>query len=228
MIDIILIEPETSGNVGAVARVMKNFGLKSLVLVNPLADKDSDEAMNRAKHAKDVLRKAKVADFNILDKYDYLIGTSGKLGGDYNIPRCTLNPQELAVKVSRIKRKVGLVFGREGKGLFNTEIEKCDFLVNIPADKKYPILNLSHSVAIVLYELNKKMGKDNGGDNIVPISKKEKDVLLDMIDGKLKDMDFQTRFKRETQLTVWKKVIGKSMLTKREAFALLGFFRKLK
>lgn len=225
MIDIILIGVENSGNIGAVARCMKNFGFKNLFLVEPEA-KITEESRKRAKHANDILDKTKIIKKTELKKYDYLIGTTSKLGNDYNIPRCPLNPEQLSEKIINIKnKKIGIVFGREGKGLYNHEIEMCDFLVTIETDKKYPALNLSHSVSIILYELSK--GNDKKiGQGINPISKNEKKILLDMIKIKLNKMKFSTPEKKNTQITVWKKVIGKALLTKREAFALMGFFRK--
>jgi len=182
MIDIILIEPENSGNIGAIARVMKNFGFVNLVLINPVGEINKT-AMDRACHAKDVLKKAKIRTNRVLKNYDYLVGTTAKLGNDYNIPRCPVYPEELRDKIMRPrnkKRKMGLVFGREGKGLFNSEIEKMDFLVTIPTSKIYPVMNLSHSVSVILYELSKQ-DSDNikkVGDNIPPITKKEKEILL--------------------------------------------------
>ena len=60
MISVILIEPQTEGNVGAIARVMKNFELKELILVNPQCNHLGLDAVSRAKHGKDILKKAKV------------------------------------------------------------------------------------------------------------------------------------------------------------------------
>ncbi len=35
MIYVVFVEPETPGNIGFLARTMKNFGLSQLVLINP-------------------------------------------------------------------------------------------------------------------------------------------------------------------------------------------------
>jgi len=60
MIEIIIMEPSISGNVGAIARITKNFGFDSLILINPKCDYLSQESRNKAKHANDLLRKIKV------------------------------------------------------------------------------------------------------------------------------------------------------------------------
>ena len=223
MISIILVEPENSGNLGAVCRVMKNFGLKSLKLVSPKCS-INQEAKNRAKWAQDVLNKAKIV--KKIPKYHTLVGTTSQLGNDYNIPRSPITPSELSSLVN-VDKKIGIVFGREGAGLNNSEISLCDFVVSIPAYKKYPVLNLSHSVAVICYELFKG-DKNRIGSQIKIAGKKDKEHLLKLVNLKLKKMEFATPSKRETQKIIWKRIIGKSFLTKREAFALMGFFKKLK
>ena len=225
MIEVVLSKPEHPGNVGAVARSMSNFGFSRLVILSPNCDINSDEAMNRAKHAKKILQNAKVSDKKILDKYDYVIATTGQLGTDYNIPRSPINPKQLAKM--NLGKKIALLFGPEGQGLTNEEIQKCDFIVTIPSNPKYPILNLSHAVTILLYEIFSASKSKKQGDQIKPVSKKEKDHLLKLINSKLDKMEFQTPTDRQTQKIVWKKLVGKSMLTKREAYALFGFFRRV-
>jgi len=226
MIGVVLIEPETEGNIGAIARVMKNFDFKEIVLINPKADHLGREALDRATHAKDILKKAKVKDFSYLKKFDYLIGTTAMLGSDYNIPRNPLTPEQLAEKASKVKGNVGILIGRDGTGLNNEEIKRCDFVVAIPTSKKYPTMNISHAVSIILYELFKKLGKEKIDEHINFATKKDKEIVLRYVDKALDEMAFSTKEKKETQRIVWKRIVGKAMLTKREAFALIGFLKK--
>ncbi|MBI5388908.1 RNA methyltransferase [Candidatus Woesearchaeota archaeon] len=229
MIEIILMEPEREGNIGAVARVMKNFGFKKLVLINPQADHLSEDAQKRSKHASDVLKRAEVKKASALKEYDCLIATTAKVGNNYTITRQPLTPEIVAQKLKAFerKKKVGLVFGREGAGLTNKEIASCDFVMSIPASPKYPTMNLSHAVTIVLYELFIVSGKKNTLALLEGASKKDKEILYGYVLKHLERIDLSTQEKRETHKQVWKKVIGKAMLSKREAFILMGFFRKL-
>lgn len=228
MVSIILIEPEHSSNVGATARVMANFDFNELVLVNPKCDHLDKDAVLRAKHsALKILKNAKVRDFSYLKNFDYLIGTTAKIGTDYNIPRSPLSLEELADKV-KINKKIGLIFGREGIGLRNKEIEICDFIVTIPTSKNYETMNVSHAVAIVLYEIYKKKGIDRVREKILFAGKNEKEAFLKKVDGVLSKMSFATKEKKETQKQVWKRMLGKAMLTKRELNALFGFLKKIK
>ena len=225
-IDIVLVGPEHAGNVGAVARAMANFGFSRLVLVSPACDHLSDEAVARAKHGGQVLRKAKVVEELAAAGCDWLVATSGKLGSDENIPRLPLQPWQLAGRIVSVRgRRVGIVFGPESKGLLNEEVESCDAFLSIPAHPSYPVLNLSHAVSLVLYELF--IARQGRPAPFTPLAGRDKEVLLGLIDESLDAMPFPTPEKRETQKKVWHRLVGKSFLTRREGFALMGFFKKV-
>lgn len=226
MIHILLMEPEHPGNIGAIARSMKNFALEHLVLINPACDHLCSEAIARSMHAKDILEKAKVR--KTLRGYDHLVGTTGKLGSDYNLPRVPLTPEQLAEKVSDLDARVGILLGREGIGLKNDEIARCDLLVTIPASREYPILNLSHAAAVLFYELFKASGDDKTNSHIAIATRKEKDVIMSQMERILRSTEFSTEEKRETQRIVWKRIFGKAILTRREAFAVIGLLKKIK
>ncbi len=229
-VDIVLVEPQTSGNIGAVARVMKNFDFDNLILIDPECELDDYDAKARAMHAKeDVLQNARVEEWNYLDNYDYRVATTAILGDEHNMKRNPLTPEELShrVKVTEGK-KMAILFGREDLGLSNEEILRCDFVVNIPANPEYSTMNLSHAVAVILYELYRAMNEENFGKDIEPIGREEKEVMLDVIDEVLDEMEFQTEHKREQQKRLWRRIIGKSMLSNREAHALIGMFKKFK
>lgn len=210
------MEPENSGNIGAIARVMKNFGFSRLVLIDPKVKIDSD-AKNRAKHAQDVLRNATIADKKILNCYDQLIATTAKTGTDYNVNRSPLSSREFATHASK---NAGLLIGREGIGLTNDEIEMCHIVVTIPASSKYATLNISHALAILLYELSAHKLKD-----IELASKKDMDILRRQIEESVERTDY-AKNRKAILKKIWHRVMGKAALTKREAFALIGFFKK--
>lgn len=221
--DIIAQEFKTPGNIGALARVMKNFDFHNLVLYKPQCNHLSKEALDRAKHAKDIVQNAKVVD--ILE-YDVLIGTTAIIGTDYNVRRNSLSPEKLATM--EFHGKVGLLFGREGDGLTTEELDTCDVIVTIPTSKKSPTMNVSHAATIFLYELFRHSPKEKVGDNIRFAGKKEKEQFMNILENKVQAMDFPTDQKRETQRLVWRKVIGKSNLTRREIMALFGFFKRIR
>jgi len=226
-ITIVLVEISNPGNLGAIARAMANFNISKLVLVNPKCSHEDIDALVRSKKAFEILKKAKVVNNLEKIKADYLIATTAQLGTDYNIPRSPLSPELLGKKIRSSNKNFAIVFGREGDGLTNKEILKCDFSVTIPSSPKYPTLNISHAASIIFYEIFKQSKGKKIGEHITYASKKEKDVLLMTINLVLNKIKFTTKDKKETQKIVWKRLVGKTILTKREAFALIGFFKKL-
>ncbi|HIG97972.1 TPA: RNA methyltransferase [Candidatus Woesearchaeota archaeon] len=232
MLAVVLVEPETPGNIGSVARVMKNFGVKRLLLVNPKCNHLDGEAYGRAMHARDILKAAVVVkNFGCLEKFDYIIGTTASLGSDYNVLRSPITPGQLAQQLSqrfggdKSRTGIALVFGREGNGLTNGEVSGCDMVVTIPSAMEYPALNLSHAVAILLYELFK--GSASIRSHIGLASRTDKEVALSMAGEILSKLEFPVKGKRKTHSVVLSRMVNKSFLTKREIFALIGFLRKV-
>jgi len=215
---VVLIEPEEEGNVGAIARVMKNFGFKELVLVNPKCE-IGQEAYARAMHARDVLKGAKVVKEFDPSEYDFVVGTTAKGGGFYNVRRFSVTPKELR---GRLSGKVALLFGRESTGLKNEELEMCDLVVRIPTSKKYPTMNVSHACAILLYELSslkeeKRLAK-----------KEEKEAVLRIAKEVLSKVKFRRPSQGRTILLTLKRVLGRAELRRREAYTLAGMFRSIR
>jgi len=222
MVDIILVEPEHEGNVGAVCRAMANFNCKNLIIINPKCDLESDELFKRAKHSKDIVKSIKVRK-TIPKTYDLLVGTTGKVSDDFNIRRASLTPKQLANK--ELPKKTAIMFGREGNGLSNEELDRCDFALTIPTADSYPVMNLSHAVAVCLYELSSSQKKRT---SITPANKDELKHLHQTITQLIKKVKFTSSQKEQTQKKLWKSIFGKAILTKREVNGIMGLLRKLK
>jgi len=225
-IAVIAQEFSTPGNCGALARVMANFGVNKLILVNPKCDYKSKEALDRARHAKKILFHAKVCrNFEeAVQMFDYTIATTAQTGTDYNITRSPLSPKELALKIN-LKRSYAIVIGRENSGMTNEEIRMCDFTVTIPSFSKYKTLNVSHAAAIILYEIYSSKSYES---SVAPVGRIQKEKLVSLINTVIDSLEFKTEESCITQHINWKKFIGKAMLTRREAQSLFGFFKKVK
>ena len=166
-VKVILVETSHPGNIGAAARAMKNMGLTELVLVNPL-DFPNMKAVFRSASAGDVVRDARVVETveEAIADCQLVIGTSAR---ERRIPWPLLSPRECGEKVVTAfegQQKVGLLFGRESRGLKNEELQQCQFHVNIPTGEAYSSLNLAMAVQVICYEVlqAKHAGnKDSGG-----------------------------------------------------------------
>jgi len=154
MVSVIFVGAESAGNVGALARVMKNFGFSDLILVSPQCDIASDECKARAKHAYDVVEKARVLPSleKAIKGFDTVVGTTARLAVHYKETRAVTTPERLS---QNLKGSVVIIFGRESSGLTNSEIALCNVLASIPTNPKYGSLNVTHAAAIVLYELSR-------------------------------------------------------------------------
>jgi tRNA/rRNA methyltransferase len=223
---VVLVEPKYEGNVGSVARVMKNFGFSELILVNP--PRLGKEARSMAMHGRDVLDNSRVFDgFKRLEEeFDFLIATTAVIASDKNPLRTPMPLQDLN-NALEVEGRIGLVFGREDHGLYNEEIEACDLLVSIPTNPGYPTLNLSHSVAVILYELSrlgledkrKKMKKFRKADLV------EKKILLEKFDFLVDSVHSREQDAKLAKKT-FRQLIGRAFISGRESFTLIGLFRK--
>jgi tRNA (cytidine32/uridine32-2'-O)-methyltransferase len=151
---IVLIGTTHPGNIGAVARAMKNMCLEQLCLVRP-KQYPSAEATARASGADDLLAKARVFDDldEALEGCRIVVGASARLR---TVEWPQLTPRQCAARLLNEAGggEVALLFGRESSGLSNTELDRCHYLVNIPANPEYPSLNLSQAVQVLSYELH--------------------------------------------------------------------------
>lgn len=154
-IQIVLVQTSHPGNIGGVARAMKNMRLSELSLVQPQLYPHPD-ANARASGADDVLQNARVCAS--LDQA--LSGCAVVVGASARIRRLKwpqLTPRECAQLVLRHcanDEPVAVVFGREHSGLTNEELERCQYLVHIPSNPQYSSLNLAAAVQLIAYEIH--------------------------------------------------------------------------
>ena len=150
---VVLVETSHPGNIGAVARAMKNMGMNQLRLVKPKYFPHAD-ATARASGADDVLKTASVHDSlqDAIADCQIVLGASAR---DRTISWPSVTARESAEKwveaASAIN--IALVFGRENSGLKNHELDLCHYLLRIPCNAEYSSLNLAAAVQVVCYEL---------------------------------------------------------------------------
>lgn len=155
---IVLVRPRIAANIGATARVMRNFGLTQLVLVAPEADPLDVNARQLSTHGEDILHKARIVPDLAAAVADCVMvaGTSARIGGpvrrqSVDVPEAIM-PRVVAVMHSD---PAALVFGPEATGLSDAEVTRCHYLIHIPTDATYPALNLAQAVAICVHELHR-------------------------------------------------------------------------
>jgi tRNA (cytidine32/uridine32-2'-O)-methyltransferase len=152
-IRIVLIGTSHPGNIGAVARAMKNMCLSSLYLVQPKTF-PSAEATARASGADDVLARAHICQSleEALQDCCLVIGTSAR---SRTLSWPVLDARTCAARVRDESRThpVAIVFGREHSGMSNEELELCHAQVKISGNPDYMSLNIAAAVQIIAYEI---------------------------------------------------------------------------
>jgi tRNA/rRNA methyltransferase len=152
-IRVVLVRPKSSGNVGAVARAMKNTGIGDLVLVAPRRFRPFP-ANAMAVHAADVLDRMRIESTLAAAVSDasWVVGTTCRPGA---YRRRAMTPRDAAAEIVRVAggHTVALVFGPEDHGLSNEDLKLCHELVTIPTHAGYSSLNVSQAVLVCLYEI---------------------------------------------------------------------------
>lgn len=220
---VVMVEPKHEGNVGAVARAMKNFGISDLRLVRPCPI--GDEARRRSMHGIDVLEAAKkhATLARAIAGTDLVIATSSvATESEKKFARIATTPRDLAAKLAEMRGKVALVFGREDYGLLNEELLVADLLVSIPATPEYPTLNVGQAAAIVFYETY------SGGARAPrprTASGMEKEKLFEAFDELLAESNYPVH-KRQRTTVMFRRLVGRAVPSKWEFHALMGVLQR--
>ena len=152
-IRIVLVNTSHPGNIGGVARAMKNMGLSRLYLVDPKQYPD-EQADWRAASAIDILHSAVVVPTleDAIGDCQFVVGTSAR---ERRIPWPLLDPRQCAQRMASasVGEQVAVLFGREDRGLTNEELKVCNLHLNVPTAEAYSSLNRAMAVQIVCYEV---------------------------------------------------------------------------
>ncbi|MDD5167661.1 MAG: RNA methyltransferase [Syntrophales bacterium] len=188
-ISVILNHPKYAGNIGSVARAMKNMGLSHLIVSGSEPFPEEAMKMMSTHFAADIIDNIRyypdlgeaVADFQ------YIVGTTSRLGSARGP---VVSPREISQRLVDISQnnRIALVFGSEDKGLSNDDLRYCHSLITIPISENLKSINLSHAVMIVCYEIflagmEKKTGftpKLASSSEIEGMYAQVKDVLMEI------------------------------------------------
>jgi tRNA (cytidine32/uridine32-2'-O)-methyltransferase len=228
-IRVVLVETSHPGNIGAVARSMKNMGLKRLFLVNPKTF-PSALATERSAGADDILEHAQVVPTlkEAISDCELVLGTSARLR---QIPRPTLNPKETAEQIFSYPNldKVAVIFGTERSGLTNDALAQCHYHIVIPANPNYSSLNLAQAVQIISYELYQCYLTQNPIEKEITMTPQApmEDILgvFDHMETVLDKIEFLNPKSSQILLYRIKRMILKTKLETEEVNILRGIFK---
>lgn len=221
---IVLVEPREAGNVGAVARAMKNFGFDELWIVGehpellPVAGwwaSGADDLLAAA-HFAPTLGEA-IADAHVT------VATTSMRGRTTPV---TFSPRSLAGKFASLANEhiMALVFGREDSGLTREELVLCQHTAAIPANERFPTMNLAQSACVFCYELS----------SIAPRSESRElpdAATIERIHQRARELLLEVGFLHENNpdriYDDLRAIVARAELDAREATIVLGLIRQI-
>jgi TrmH family RNA methyltransferase len=227
---IAVVDAETPGNVGTVARSMKNFGFSELVLVDPPPLDPEGEAYGFAGQAReDVLPNATELSFDALATQYHTVACTAIPNQDdrRHVRYPVATPAEVTGELTDLEAPIAVVFGRERVGLTNLELARMDRICTIPASADYPTLNLGQAATIVCYELRElAMGADQLPDpSHERAAEAELEGLYDQFEDFLVALNHPTE-KRAKAERMFRRLLGRAHPTGRETRTLRGLLRR--
>ncbi|MEM1392666.1 MAG: RNA methyltransferase [Cyanobacteria bacterium P01_H01_bin.150] len=227
-VKIILVEPAGPLNVGSIARAMKNFALKQLVLVNPQCDYLGEEATRMSVHAKDVLEAAVCVSTlpEALSGCKRAIATTARTRDNAVLQ----TPREvLPWLLETDAQPAALIFGREDRGLSNEELNYAQKFMRIPTDVGYPSLNLASAVAISCYELTQNQPSTiettSLDDEIAPMEVVE--GYYNQLESLLLSIEYLYPHTAESRMEKFRQLYNRAQLQTNEVAMLRGILRQM-
>lgn len=228
---VILVRPQGPINIGSVCRTMKNFGFTKLRLVDPTEEYLSLPAKKMAMTAFHILEDAQIFNdlSSALHDIQVAFGTTRRFG---KYRKNFFTPAGGAEKInsSGADIKCAMVMGPEDTGLETIDLDLCQHFITIPTHEGYPSMNLSHSLAVLLYEVSLK--SDSGKKFYDPAPKKkatgsELESMFAHMRKTLLDIDYLDPQNPDHLLRTFRRIFGEAGLTSRDVRIIRGLMSRI-
>ena len=227
---MVMVGTTHAGNIGAVARVMKNMGLSSLALVSSTDCGPETEAGAMSSGAYEIVAGARMFS-NLKEALEgtvMAVGTSGRLGAKRV---SALTPEEVIPELMEraVSKPVACVFGRESRGLTNEELKLCTNHLIIPTDAEFASMNVAHAAAVTAYEIFKIACKPFGfqARKRVPASIEIREEMYAHIEAVLLNAGFLNRSNPLRMMRDIRRILNSADMDDRDATIIRGIFRKV-
>jgi tRNA/rRNA methyltransferase len=225
-ISIILVRPRFHGNIGSIARAMKNTGLNRLILVDGCSPLHID-AYKLASGADEILERAEefLTLRETISEMGCVIGVTSR-GGKERSP--LLTPEDLMKQLIPLSNKnlIGLVFGSEREGLTNEELSLCHLYARIPSLESFPSLNLAQAVMVFCYEMFKSsISATKPSTQLAQSEQLEK--MFEHMEKTLLEIGFLDPVNPKKIMRGLRRLFGRSQLDEREVRILQGIWSQM-
>ena len=226
-IRIVLVRPRGSGNIGSIARAMKNMGQTELAIVGKARTR-SFWARAMAVHGREILGNAKCYDSlrQAIADCVLAVGTTCR-SGLYR--RHSRAPRDLAGDIIAAAQDgtVALIFGPEDHGLSNQDLAHCQLLMTIPTHPEYPSLNVAQAAVICLYELYLASMAPMHSSGIQRAPAEDLERLFDRMRTVLLKIGFLDAENPEHMLLAFRRILGRAGLEDKDVRIFTGLFRQI-
>src|SRR3972149_945355 len=224
---IVLVRPRGSGNIGSIARPLKNFGATELAIART-ARAGSFWARAMAVHGRDVLSEARCYGTirEAITDCTLVVGTTCR-GGLYR--KHSQTPHEVAPTIAAAARtgKGALIFGPWDHGLSNQDLEPCQLLITIPAHADYQSLNVAQATVICLYEIFLASLDAVAVEKIQRAPAEDIERLYDIMRGALLKIGFLDSENPAHMLLAFRRILGRAGLEDTDVRIFTGLFRQI-
>ncbi|MCL5101877.1 MAG: RNA methyltransferase [Candidatus Marsarchaeota archaeon] len=222
---LVIVEPHYQINIGYMARIAKNFGISRLYIVSPKCKYNGKNAIKYSKHAHALVENARICkSIGEACRGFTKVGTTAIWQKAYSGMNNVYELSDFKKKFEISKAgKVALIIGRDTTGLTSEEMSECDSVVYIGADDRYPTLNISHALAVLLYEILGNVS-DAAKENFGNIYANDSEVrMLENLFARFVDGNGNIR-KKDMVKRAFSHVLRRSNPTKSEIATLLVAF----
>jgi tRNA/rRNA methyltransferase len=222
-----MVRPRGSGNIGSIARAMKNTAVRELAIVGG-ARTGSFWARAMAVHGRDILNNAlsfKTVREAVSD-CTLVVGTTCRSGLYRDHSR---SPRDVAGEIvaSAATGKVALIFGPEDHGLSNQDLKHCQLLITIPTHPEYQSLNVAQAAVICLYEIYCASLGEKTKQSLPQARAEDIERLYDRMRTSLLKIGFLDSQNPEHMLFAFRRILGRTKLEEKDVRILTGLFRQI-
>lgn len=223
-VSIIVVEPKIPANIGSIARACENLGMRNIILVNP-CDFHVDEAYMTAKNSKNMLFDVDVRPTleACLVDHHVLVGTTQRR----RVNQVPFHPPAELMDViaePTHRGKVGIVFGREDRGLSNEELALCNLQSSIQAHANNPVFNLSQAVLIYAYECYNASSEEKLVYTRALATKSAEKTVFDALEKTIMSFEMGTGNGPKRFANRMKQVLGRLVFEERDIQLFHKFF----
>ena len=226
-LSIVLVRTRNPGNIGSAARAMANMGLCRLKLVCPVSEWEGDAVM-MASGALDRMDPIQVHDSfdEAVAGAHVLLGTTS--GRERRTHHPVHTPRQIAPLLKRLARtqEVALLFGPENRGLTDRQLARCRYLVTVPSNDAFPVLNLAQTVMVLAYEINTCEEADRAVQPDL-VTHDQRERLFRHMERVLIRIGFLSSSNPDHIMKAIRRFLGRADLSERDVRILRGIFSQM-